>query len=276
MVAVTTFYIDDSGTRHPDHKPKLADHKHDWFALGGILIDDEDIPDAESRVAEFRHRWPQMSDAPLHSCEIRGRHDNFAWLGVGDGTFSKFLTDLESLLLGLPVLGLACVMDRPGYNRRYLEQYKQQRWRLCKTAFAVATERAVKYAMKRGRKVRIYVERTDKATDKIMAEYYVALRTDGHWFNPGSAEKYDPVSREQYQQTLYEFRTKAKTSPLMQIADLYLWPMCIGGYDRGNGPYSKLIQAGKLIDCSVRAEEVATLGIKYSCFDGATVAPICA
>lgn len=267
MVAVTTFYIDDSGTRHPDHAPTIAGHKHDWFALGGILIDDENIPAAEHLIDAFRARWPQMGTAPLHSCEIRGRHNNFTWLGIGDNTFAQFAADLESLLLALPVIGLACVVDRPGYNNRYREKYGRQRWSLCKTAFAVAVERATKYAMERNRKLRIYVERTDKSTDRIMNGYYEDMRSAGHWFDPKTAGKYSPALPEEYRRTLYEFKTKFKTSRLMQIADLYLWPMCMGGYDKGNKPYAKLIAAGKLIDCYIPAESITTLGIKYSCFD---------
>ena len=76
MVAVSTFYIDDSGTRHPDHKAKEAQHGHDWFALGGILIDDDNIQSANAEIDAFRTRWPQLADAPLHSSEIRGQHKN--------------------------------------------------------------------------------------------------------------------------------------------------------------------------------------------------------
>lgn len=268
MVAVTTFYIDDSGTRHPDHKPALAGHKHDWFALGGILIDDENIPTAERLIDEFRSRWPQTEHSPLHSWEIRGRHANFKWLGVGDDTFRAFVTDLEALLFALPVVGLGCVIDRPGYNARYREKYGRQRWALCKTSFAVAVERATKYALQRERKLRVYVEMTDKIEDRKIKDYYDALRGNGHWFNPATAGKYNPVTPDEYKKTLYEFRTKNKTSRLMQIADLYLWPICMGGYETDNFPYARLMAAGKLIDCVIPPEEIKTQGIKYSCFDG--------
>lgn len=219
-------------------------------------------------IDAFRGRWPQMGDAPLHSWEIRGRHANFKWLGVGIDTFDRFVSDLEGLLFELPVMGLGCVIDRPGYNARYREKYGRQRWALCKTAFAVAVERATKYAILRDRKLRIYVERTDKKEDRRMNDYYHTLRGDGHWFDPGTAGKYDPISSKEYQATLYEFRTKAKTSKLMQIADLYLWPICMGGYEKSNFAYSRLLAAGKLIDCHLATEKVGTQGIKYSCFDG--------
>lgn len=268
MVAVTTFYIDDSGTRHPDHTPAPAGHGHDWFALGGILIDDERIPAAEQLIDEFRSRWPKMKNSPLHSWEIRGRHANFKWLGIGEDTFQSFVTDLEALLFALPVVGLGCVIDRPGYNTRYRERYGRQRWDLCKTSFAVAVERATKYALRRERKLRIYVEKTDRVEDRKLEAYYGTLKSDGHWFNPDTSGKYRPVTPEEYNKTLYEFRTKNKTSRLMQIADIFLWPICMGGYDSHNRPYTRLLEAGKLINCVLPAEEVQSQGIKYSCFDG--------
>lgn len=267
MVAATTFFIDDSGTRHPDHSAGRAGHGRDWFALGGILINDEDIPSAKQRIVEFRERWPQMANAPLHSVEIRGCHSNFRWLGVDHGTRQSFFDELEALLLDLPVIGLACVVDRPGYNARYRARYGRQRWALCKTAFAIAVERASKYAVRRGRKLRVYVEQTDKKEDRVIKGYYDTLRSEGSWFNPDTSGKYNPIDAIDYKTTLYEFRTKNKSSPLMQIADLFLWPMCIGGYDRTNHPYRRLVEAGKLIDCALAPEEIESRGIKYSCFD---------
>lgn len=267
LVAVTSFYLDDSGTRHPDHKPDLPQHKHDWFALGGILINDEDIPAAEQLIDAFHLRWPEINESPLHSWEIRGRHGAFKWLGKTPGTFDAFVTDLETLLFELPVTGLACVIDRPGYNNRYREKYGRERWSLCKTAFAVAVERATKRAISQHRKLRVFVERTSKADDRKLQEYYDVLKQSGHWFNAETAEKYSPASPVDYKNTLYEFRTKKKTSRLMQIADIYLWPMCIGGYDKGNRAYTRLLGAGKLIDCSLSTEDIPVLGIKYSCFD---------
>lgn len=267
MVAVSTFFIDDSGTRHPDHKAHEASHGHDWFALGGILIDDDNITLANEQIVAFRSRWPQLGAAPLHSYEIRGRHENFTWLGVDPKVCNQFIGELEQLLFALPVIGLACIIDRPGYNHRYREKYGRRRWSLCKTAFDVVVERAVKYANEKGRKLRVYVERCSKADDAALRGYYDTLRNSGHSFNPITASKYNPLASVDYAATLYEFRAKEKSSKLMQIADIYLWPMCIGGYDEGNRAYSALKKAGKLIDCVLPGGLVAERGIKYSCFD---------
>ena len=266
MVAVTTFYIDDSGTRHPDRVVKLANHKHDWFALGGIMIDDEDIPRAENAIDEFCNRWPAMGTAPLHSVEIRGCHNNYAWLGIDNTTRAQFLTDLENLLLKLPVLGMGCVIDRPGYNNRYSEKYGRQKWALCKTSFGIAVERAAKQALSRDRKLRIYVETCSKTDDTAARQYYDELKANGPWFNPTTSDKYAPVRADIYKNVLYEFRIKQKSSRLMQIADMYLWPICIAGYDQKNYSYSRLMEAGKLIDCHLTPSDKQTIGIKYSCF----------
>ncbi len=60
---------------------------------------------------------------------------------------------------------------------------------------------------------------------------------------------------------------KNKSSVPMQVADICLWPMCIGGYDRKNLAFSALRDANILIDCKVPQSEIAERGIKYSCWE---------
>ena len=43
------FYMDDSGTRNPDRHPgRTPAHGYDWFALGGVLIKQEDEESARA------------------------------------------------------------------------------------------------------------------------------------------------------------------------------------------------------------------------------------
>ena len=79
MADVLQFYIDNSGARNPDKKPgKRPEHGYDWFALGGILLKEEDKSEARERHGAFCQRW--NITYPLHSSEIRGRTLNFLWL----------------------------------------------------------------------------------------------------------------------------------------------------------------------------------------------------
>lgn len=266
---ISTLYLDESGTRHPDHNSSIPSHGKDWFAVGGLLIDDEDRDQATATVRAFRDRWPQLGTSPLHSHEIRGGHKNFTWLKANEVDRAQFLGDLSALLLGLPVLGIACVIDRPGHNARYKEQYSETRWQLCKTAFAITVERAVKRCIQRGRKLRVYVERSGKIEEAMLKGYYQDLKNGGHWFSESTAAKYAPINADEYKSCLYDFKVKTKESLLMTIADLYLWPMCIGGYDLSNKPYLSLRDAGKLIDCHLSPSDIDTMGIKYSCFENA-------
>ena len=55
------------------------------------------------------------------------------------------------------LVGLACVVDRPGYDARYREKYGRRQWHLCQTAFSIVVERAAKYARDSGRKLRVNV-----------------------------------------------------------------------------------------------------------------------
>lgn len=267
MPDVFNLYLDDSGTRHPDHDPgREPAHGHDWFGMGGVMLRDADEDVIRQRHAALCAKW--NITYPLHSAEIRACSDNFCWLGeASKDDRNAFLSEVTALLTSTELIAIACVIDRPGYNHRYREKYGRGRWSLCKTAFNVVVERALKYAREREHRVRVLVERADKNTDRMVKGYYDDLRAKGHPFDAGNASKYTPLTIEDYSKGLYEFRTKEKKSPIMQIADLALWPMCIGGYDPKNRSYLMMKSAGILIDCKLDAAQLDERGIKYSCWD---------
>lgn len=266
MAKVINLYMDDSGTRHPDHNPSLPKHGYDYFALGGILIKQEDETIARQLYSNFCQQWDITY--PLHSVEIRGKSENFAWLGkLNKDELNLFIEQLYQVLEKSPIIGIACVIDRPGYNHRYREKYGRQRWSLCKTAFTVLVERAAKYADSQGYKLRVLPEKCNKDEDKTLKGYYDKLKSEGMPFEQSTSSKYVPLKVDDFKRLLYEFKLKEKTSPMIQLADLYLWPMAIGGYDPNNRTYKRLIEDRKLIDCLYSQEEISYLGIKYSCFD---------
>jgi hypothetical protein len=131
----------------------------------------------------------------------------------------------------------------------------------------VVVERTAKFARDNGCLLRVHVEKSDRKTDRMLLGYYDDLRTHGHPFDVVNASKYRPLGAAELRETLYEFRTKDKSSPLIQIADIVLWPMCIGGYNPDNRSYTALRTAGTLIDGKLAPEDVPHRGIKYSCWD---------
>jgi hypothetical protein len=267
MVSILNLYMDDSGTRHPDRNPgRVPQHGYDWFNLGGILVKEEDEESIREQHSAFCASW--HVPAPLRSADIRSRSGKFHWLNeLSPNERDRFYEELYQLLASVPVLGIACVIDRPGYNHRYRERYGRQRWLLCKTAFSVAVERSLKHAERLGRKLKVYIERCDKETDAMVKGYYNDLRQQGMPFSTEVSAKYVPLQAEKIGKTLYDFKTKDKTSPMIQLADLYLWPMCIGGYDKSNRPYSRLMSDRKLMDAHLHPADISVLGIKYSCFE---------
>ncbi len=273
MVDVLNFYMDDSGTRHPTHRPgKKARHGHDWFALGGVLVREADEPRVRDLHAAFCRSWDITY--PLHSSEIRSQNENFVWLrGLDAAEAARFLEELYALMREAPVLGLACVIDRPGYNARYLELYEQHPWMLCKTAFSVAVERAAKFARTDSLRLRVAPERCNKFEDQQLKSYYDGLKTGGMPFSTRTSGKYAPLTAAEFAATLYEFRPKEKSSPFSQLADLFLWPICMGGYHAGNRTYARLMADGKLIECRLEAASWDALATKYSCFDGVSRRP---
>lgn len=273
MENVVNFYLDDSGTRHPNHRPgKMAAHGYQWFSLGGILINDDDERQARDLYGEFCEKWNLGSS--LHSSEIRSQKDNFLWLrGLEKEKELEFYEELYCLMRDAPITGIACVIDRPGYNGRYAEQYNANSWMLCKTAFCVVVERAVKFIHAKGKRVRILPEKCNKPEDNLIREYYRDLKMTGMPFDNKSSGKYAPLASEDFSGALYELKFKQKSSPLIQLADLYLWPMCMGGYHRSNRTYKRLKDDGKLIECHLTEGEIDVLGTKYSCFENVEVKP---
>lgn len=271
MKNVVNFYLDDSGTRHPSRHPgKMAAHGYDWFSLGGVLVNDDEERLARDLYAGFREKWDLSCS--LHSSEIRSQKDNFVWLrGIEKEKQFEFYEDLYCLMRDAPITGIACVIDRSGYNSRYAEQYKANPWMLCKTAFCVVVERAVKFTYEKGKRIRILPEKCNKPEDNLIREYYSDLKENGMPFDNKVSGKYAPLDSGDFSQALYELKFKQKTSPLVQLADLYLWPMCMGGYHTGNRPYKRLKDDGKLIECHLAEEQIDVLGTKYSCFENVDV-----
>jgi phage terminase large subunit-like protein len=216
--------------------------------------------------AEPIERW--KIESPIHSAEVRSRTLNFRWLEErSEDAQAEFYEALYQLLKAAPAIGLACVIDRPGYNGRYLEKYGRNRWSLCKSAFTISVERAAKYARSIGHRLRVCPERCNKTEDGILKTYYEGLKTDGPPFDVNRSEKYLPLTGAEFRETLYELRPKMKTSPMAQFADLYLWPMCMGGYNAECRPYKRLLEDGKLIEVGMLPEDVPQLGTKYYCFE---------
>lgn len=259
------FYMDDSGTRHPDLKESGAGNQPNWFALGGVIVE-EKLEDAlKESIKDFKERW--HIDYPLHSCNIRQRNERFAWLKGNAETTKEFLDDLTKLIVTAPVVGHACVIDRPSYNRRYKEKYGNDRWSLCNTAFTIAVERAAKYAMSQGGRLRVFVEGSSRPDEQKLRTYYNDLKGVGNPFDSTRSSTYKPLSRDDLSKTLFEFRVKKKTSPIMQLADLYLYPISRGGYDPNYPAYKCLCENKKLINQLLDPNDIPSLGIKYSCFD---------
>jgi hypothetical protein len=266
MARVLNFYMDDSGTRAPNRKPLHYNPAvREFFALGGVLINEEDEGPARKLYSDFCTRW--SISYPLHSVEIRHCKHNFSWLKRDTDEYRRFMNELSGLLLSMSVVGLACVIDRPGYDARYREKYGRRQWHLCHTAFCIAVERAAKFARRDSRKLRVMPERCNPKDDQRIRSYFSDMTKVGAAFDPQASVVYSPLSVGELHSTLYELRFKAKSSPMGQVADLFLWPLAVGGYDNEYRPYAMLKTAGRLIECRLEASEHGSCGTKYSCFE---------
>jgi len=128
-------YMDESGSRDPDRHPREQADSPDWFGIGGVLVKATDKAGIETAMDDFRLRWPQMGEHPFRSYDIRNKTGRFRWLSQIDETsLTAFYDDLSAMIASLPIVVTGCVIHRPGYNERYLEQYGIRRGKFCKTA----------------------------------------------------------------------------------------------------------------------------------------------
>lgn len=259
-------YFDDSGIRFPDkQQTPIRDDGMDHFALGGILLKKSDRSDMIDRYKEFRKKW--RITYPLRPSDMRGKRGNFVWL-TEKPVHDAFFKDLNTYLCSIPVIGFAAVVDRIGYNNRYEEKYGDKRWWMCKTAFSILVERVSKYAANNGGRLKLRFEETGKKEDRAIAEYFKDLKIVGMPFDTSTSSRYDFLKADDFRKILLgEPKRQMKKSPLLQIADIYLYPMVKGGYDKEYFPYKMLMEKRKLIDALIPIEKIESCGIKYSCFD---------
>lgn len=260
-------YLDESGSRLPDHEPIVADSGMNCFALGGIIFAAAQIEALLRPYRAFCKKWG--IEYPLHSNEIRMRTGNFRWLAkLAPSMANEFFQDIENMVCAQPIVTIACIIHRPGYNARYERIYHDQRWALCKTAYAVVVERAAKFAIHKGLRLRVHFESSGKKENRQTIIYHRELKKNGMPFSGETSAKYTPLSAEHFRRVLLgDPEQHKKNSVFCQMADLVLYPMAKGAYFSDYRPYRHLAEQGKLIDCVIDSEQRATMGIKRSCFD---------
>jgi len=260
-------YIDDSGSRDPDKqmlKGVIRRDSMDYFALGGILIKDEDKNEILTKHKEFCDTW--KIDYPLHSSSIRGGHGKFAWLKKPENA-AEFLPSLQEFIVGLPIIATACVINRPNHVLKYKENFPDNLWLMCKTAFSILIERTAKFSALNKRPLEIFFEESGKHEDRDIIRYLKELKQKGNPFNLDNSKKYTPLKAEDYKKIILgDPRRKTKKLPMLQIADLVLYPIAKSGYDPTYKPYVSLKKNGILIDTKLNPEQIKAMGIKYSCF----------
>jgi len=265
MTPTYHLYIDDSGSRDLNRDP-TDNTGSSWFALGGILLREEDEAELRIKHTEFMNRWGMST--PLHSYEIRNRKENFAWLESLEATeLKRFGSELTDFIVSLPIVTFACVISKSGYNNRYRAKYGRNQWELCKTAFSIVTERAAKFSDGHGRRLKVHCEKSDPACNRVLLGYFNDMRTTGMPFSASGSASYSPMHATALKHILWDFDFKQKSSPAIQLADLVLYPMCLATLNPLNPAYVALKSAGRLIDCHLHASEIASKGIKYSCYD---------
>lgn len=237
----------------------------DYFALGGILVEEEAIGQVYDAHAAFASRWELT--APLHSTKIRGARNAFSWLSAERDAAARFFVDLDELILSSPTVALACVIDRPGYVARYAAKYPEP-WLLCQTAFAILIERAAKHAQRLDKRLVVYFEESGRKEDRALLAYMKALKATGMPFEGSANAGYESLPPEGFRAIVKgEPNRVTKKVPMIQLADLVLYALARGGYHPTYPPYRALHERRKILDALLKPEAIPSLGVKYSCFD---------
>lgn len=265
MARPFTLYIDETGNRHPDKKSDSSRNGRDWFGFGGYMLRGEDSDIARTLVDEFTKNWKLQQ--PLHMTDMLSEKKGFAWLGrVDQNKRETFWNDWRTVLCGVPAIGIGCIIDRPGYVARgYLEKHKDK-WLLCRSAFDITVERAAKIARLEDRKLHIVFEQ-DPAVNEVVTNYFANLKANGLGFDGKNSEKYKPLSKDEFAETLGRIQHKPKSHPLLQVADSYIYAMARHGYDKKFWLHRSLRDRKRLADFCLDNKYLPNLGIKYYCFD---------
>lgn len=265
-MSLLNLYFDDTGSRYPDKKTDNSRVGRDWFALGGFVIRQEDESKAKEDHAAFIERWNIRS--PLHITDILAQRKGFSWIGkLKDQQYDQFWSEYKTFMAELPVMGLACVIDRPGYVARgYLEAHPGSRWLLCRSAFDILVERSAKIAALEGRRLGVIFE-GDIAVNESYKQYFKNLKENGMGFDDNRSEKYGPLTNKQFSNILTTIEYKDKRSSLLQIADSYVYAMARHPYDKKFDLYRRLVQSKKIANLALPQEHIARAGVKYYCFE---------
>ena len=257
-------YVDDFGSRYSDKPQAQRADGMDYFALGGVLIDEAKIGAVLASHAALSDRWELT--VPLHSTKIRGRRGAFSWLSTDQAKADAFLAGPGELHFGRSD-SQHVVRDRSAGLCSPIRKHPGP-WLLCQTAFAILIERAAKYAQERDGRIAVYFEEAGKKEDRSILGYMKALKSVGMPFLGSVAAGYDSLSPEEFRALVRgEPHRVTKTVPMVQLADLVLYAMARGGYDETYPPFRALYARGRIIDAVLKAEDVPTRGVKYSCFD---------
>ena len=262
-----TFYMDETGSRRPDKKSDASREGRDWFAFDGYIIDRNDEDAAKYLHNAFCDRWNVRT--PFHVTDMLAQAKGFGWLkGKKQREIDLFWMEYHQLLCEIQAIGLACVIDRPGYVRRgYLDKHGENSWLLCRTAFDISVERACKFALKQGKKLRVVFE-SDPPFNSVVKGYFADLKRNGLAFDSGNSGKYSPLKQEAFSRVLTTIEYKDKKSKLLQFADSYVYAIARQKYDRRFGMYGHLKDSKRIMNFALdgNAEDIRAMGIKYSCF----------
>lgn len=118
-----------------------------------------------------------------------------------------------------------------------------------------------------GRKLKVWLEEHGKAEGRARLEHSADLKRDAMPFDQRPSGRYHPPGSDGFAEVLISCTRQQKSSPMIQIAGLMLFPVCRGCHDREHRAYQTPARARPLIAHPLRPDGEDIRGIRYSCLD---------
>ena len=200
-------FLDESG----NHSLSAFEPAYPVFVLGGVLIQEADLPAVNAAVRAFKRDMLGDEGVVLHTADIARNRRGFERL-ADSVTRRQFYARLNWLVEALRFSVVACAIDKP----RLVDRYGALAVDPYALSLGIVVERFC-FALGASQQGRIVVECRNPRLDRELRTAWELLRINGTRFvRPGTIGR---------RIVSFDFRRKAEALPGLELADLVVSPL---------------------------------------------------
>jgi hypothetical protein len=202
-----TLFLDESG----NHSLSAYEPAYPVFVLGGVLVADHVLKQIQDAVHAFKTEFCGHDHLVLHAADITRNRHGFEALADAAAR-ATFASRLNSLLLSLDFMVIACAIHKPRLVQRY--------GRLAVDPYALSLGVVVErfcFALGHGDRGRLVVECRNPRLDRELRTAWDLLRINGtRYVRPATIAR---------RIVALDFRPKAEALAGLELADLMMSPI---------------------------------------------------